>query len=92
MKNIFFKKLMMPLGVAILGIVGAFATMSMGSNTTLSDQQGYRFVSSTDQCHVAKMCSTDAGPTCKYSLSVTAWGKEDEELDEPCTIQLFEKP
>jgi hypothetical protein len=92
MKNNFFKKWMMPLGIAILGIAGAFTTMSMGSNAALADQQGYRFVSSTDQCHIAKMCATNGSVTCKYSLNVTAWGKENEELDQPCTIQLYEKP
>ncbi len=82
---------MMPLAVVVLGVAGAFATMSMGSSKTVLDQQGYRFVSSTDQCHIAKMCATTGGTICKYSPTVTAWGKADEELDHPCNVQLFEK-
>lgn len=92
MKTTFFKKLMMPLAVAVLGIAGAFTTMSMASDDeVLVDMVGYRFVSAQNPCEITnKTCTTNAGPTCKYLVTQTLWGKEDaQDLD--CPIELHEK-
>lgn len=92
MKTNLFKKLMMPLAVAVLGIAGAFTTMSMaGNEAVLTDMAGYRFVSAQTPCEITnKICTTVDGPTCKYLVTQTLWGKFDPD-DAECPIELHER-
>ena len=94
MKTLLLKKLTMPLVIAVLGILGAFSTMSMSSNDKmLTDMVGYRFVSEQNPCvDTQKLCSTNVGVTCKYLAVHDLWGKSIDEDDEPCLIPLYEKP
>jgi len=83
-----------PLAVAIFGAVGAFSTMSMASVAKpFVNQQGYRFVSTTDPCHIDLMCRTQTGPVCTSSTSASLqiWGKADESVND-CQVRLYKIP
>ncbi|WP_157485904.1 DUF6520 family protein [Flavobacterium soli] len=81
-----FKKLMMPLAVAVLGIGGAFTTMSMAGNKVLDNRQAYQQISGTcvDQ---GFMCQTEFGDVCK-SGDITLWGKPSLGAT-TCTVPLY---
>lgn len=86
-----FKKLMMPLAVVILGSLGAFATMSMGTVKDVpGDQRGYLFVDALHPCVQDIMCSTIVDDICKTSSSQTLMGKQDES-DTSCPQTLYKK-
>lgn len=83
-----FKKLMMPLGVMVLAIAGAFTTMSMGKSETLMPQQGYYFVSALDRCHEGISCETDeSDEICKWG-TITQVGKVNLN-DANCPVKLY---
>jgi hypothetical protein len=88
MKTIFFKKMVLPVAVIMLGIAGAVSTQAMNSSSkVLVNQQGYRFVSAQDPCHAEIMCTTTVGPICKLG-SITLWGKvTPTALD--CNVPLY---
>jgi hypothetical protein len=75
MKTNFFKRLMMPLAVIVLGSAAAFTTTSMSSTKPLAIVQGYRFVSQADPCHLDIMCSNVTSATICTSGSDQIWGK-----------------
>ena len=91
MKTNFFKKLMMPLAVMILGIAGAFVTSAMSSTATLSTVQGYRFVSQADPCHAEQMCSPIFSSTICTSGSQQLWGKVNPSVS-VCDVPLYKIP
>jgi hypothetical protein len=91
MKTTFFKRLMMPLAVMIVGIAGAFVTTSMSSTKTLANVQGYRFVSQADPCHVDAMCSSASSANiCTSSGGTQLKGKVSPNA--PCDVTLFKIP
>lgn len=80
----------MPIGIAVLGVAGAFVTTSMKSTSSLADQPGYRFLNAANPCVMVKECTTDGTVICK-SGTITLWGKESEDLAHPCNVQLYER-
>ena len=91
MKTNFFKKLMMPLAVMVLGVAGAFTTTSMSSTKSLANVQGYRFVSQADPCHLDVMCSNVFSATVCTSGSNQLWGKTNPNAA-TCQIPLYKIP
>lgn len=90
MKTTFFKRLMMPLAVMVLGIAGAFVTTSMSSTKTLANVQGYRFVSQAEPCQEDAMCSTVFSTNiCTSSGGAQLKGKASPNA--PCDITLYKK-
>jgi hypothetical protein len=91
MKTSFFKRLMMPLAVMVLGIATAFTTTSMSSTKALANVQGYRFVSQADPCHVDIMCSNVFSATICTSGSNQIWGKVTPNAP-TCALTLYKIP
>lgn len=87
MKTNPFKRLMLPLAVAVLGSAGAFVTTSMGKADAFANQQGYRFVSAADPCHSEIMCRTEEGDICTLG-SVRLWGKVTPSAT-TCSVPLY---
>ena len=88
MKTTFFKRLMMPLAVMIVGIAGAFVTTSMSSTKPLAPVQGYRFVSQAEPCKADTECSDVFRPTiCTSSGGAQLKGKATPNA--PCDITLY---
>lgn len=85
--NTNFKKLLMPLGVMVLAVMGAFTTMSMGKAQPSMVKQGYYFVSTLDRCHLGIECSTIEDEICTWQ-SKTQVGKVNE-TDSNCPITLY---
>lgn len=86
-----FKKLMMPLAVVILGSLGAFATMSMGTvKAAPGDQRGYLFVNALNPCVQDIMCSNIVNDICKTPSLQTLKGKINES-DASCPQTLYKK-
>lgn len=77
----------MPFAVMVLGVAGAFTTMSMGKAKTSMPVQGYYFLSDQDRCHEGIECSDVDGDICKWG-SITQVGKESEESTD-CVVKLF---
>ena len=91
MKKTFLRSLMAPMAVIILGSLGAFGTMSMGSNPNApGDQRGYRYVSPLEPCVQDIMCSTIVFDVCKTPTLQTLWGK-NAEPDNHCPKTLYKK-
>jgi hypothetical protein len=91
MKTNFFKRLMMPLAVMVLGIAGAFVTTAMSSTKTLTNVQGYRFVSQADPCHADSMCTTNFNANiCTSSGGTQLKGKASPNA--PCDVPLYKIP
>lgn len=77
------------MAVIILGSLGAFGTMSMGSNPdTLADQRGYRFVSPLQPCVEDIMCSTIVNDICKTASLQTLTGKNSPGNSCPVTLYI----
>jgi hypothetical protein len=91
MKTNFFKKLMMPLAVMVLGIATAFTTTSMSSAKALANVQGYRFVSQADPCHIDVMCSNIFSANVCTSGSNQLWGKQTPSAT-TCPLTLYKIP
>lgn len=88
MRTIFFKKMMMPLAVMVLGVGGAFTTTSMSSTEALSHVTGYKFISAQNKCQSSTMCDTnDTGTICTNG-GARLWGKVDP-LDTDCPVELY---
>lgn len=88
------KKMLAPLAIAIVGSIGAFATTSMASaSKPLVNQQGYRFVSAADPCHLDLMCRTEPGPVCtsETNPSLQIWGKANPSIN-VCEVRLNKIP
>lgn len=90
MKTNFFKKLMMPLAIAVLGVAGAFTTMSMADAEALAGPKGFKFQDALHPCVMVKECALDGQVICK-SGTITLWGKVDETQPEPCDVQIYER-
>lgn len=88
MKTNFFKKLMMPLAVMVLGAAGAFVTTSAASTDALAARQGYKFISQADPCHIDAMCSDVVTPNLCTSGSTQLWGKVTPNAP-TCNVQLY---
>ena len=88
MKANFFKKLMMPLAVMVLGIATAFTTTSMSSTKALSLVQGYKFISQADPCHIDTMCSNVVTPNICTSGTTQLWGKLSPNAP-TCDVKLY---
>jgi hypothetical protein len=88
MKANFFKKLMMPLAVMVLGIATAFTTTSMSSTKALTLVQGYKFISQTDPCHIDAMCSNVVTPNICTSGTTQLWGKVSPNAL-TCDVKLY---
>ncbi|TGD58971.1 DUF6520 family protein [Flavobacterium humi] len=91
MKTNFFKKIMMPAAVVILGSGGAFVTTSMSSTKGLANVQGYRFVSQADPCHAQQLCSNVFNPTICTSGSNQLFGKANPNVN-VCDVPLYKIP
>lgn len=79
------------MAVIILGSLGAFGTMSMGSNPDAAgDQRGFRYVSPLEPCVQDIMCSTIVDDICKTANSETLWGK-NVDTDQDCPKTLYKK-
>ena len=91
MKTNFFKRLMMPLAVMVLGIATAFTTTSMSSTKALANVQGYRFVSQADPCHIDVMCSNIFSATVCTSGANQLWGKQTP-TSATCPLTLYKIP
>lgn len=87
MKTTFFKRLMMPLAVMIVGISGAFVTTSMSSTKTLTNVQGYRFVSQAQPCEADVECNNISGAICTSSGGAVLKGKAVPNA--PCDVTLY---
>lgn len=81
------KKAIMPFVVMVLGVAGAFTTMSMGKAKPTMSQQGYYFVSNLERCRQGIECSTVEGDICKWGL-ITQVGKLNE-TDTNCPVTLY---
>ncbi|MFV8351739.1 hypothetical protein [Flavobacterium sp. XS2P14] len=91
MKTNFFKRLMMPLAVMVVGIAGAFLTTSMSSTKALTNVQGYRNVSQQNPCHIDAMCSNVFSTTlCTSSGGAQLKGKVSPNA--PCDVTLYKIP
>lgn len=90
MKSKVLKRIMMPLAVIFLGIAGAFLTMSMSSTASVSDVQGYKFVSQADPCHAEQMCSPIFSPYICTSGSQQLWGKASPSSP-VCDVPLYRR-
>ncbi|RKS03037.1 DUF6520 family protein [Flavobacterium sp. 102] len=88
MKTNFFKKLMMPLAVMVLGIATAFTTTSMSSTKALVPVQGYKFISQADPCHIDAMCSNVVSVNLCTSGSSQLWGKVTPNAP-TCDVKLY---
>ena len=88
MKTNFFKKLMMPLAVMVLGIATAFTTTSMSSTKALAPVQGYKFISQADPCHIDAMCSNVVSVNLCTSGSSHLWGKVTPNAP-TCDVKLY---
>lgn len=77
----------MPFVVMVLGVAGAFTTMSMGKAKPSMTQQGYYFVSNLDRCHEGIECSTDLGEICTWESNIQV-GKVNE-TDANCPVKLY---
>lgn len=83
-----------PVAVALFGIIGAFTTTSMASAPgKLVNQQGWRFVSAADPCHLDLMCRTETGPVCTSETSSTLqiYGKANPAIND-CQVRLYKIP
>lgn len=89
MNATFLKKMAMPMAVAVLGIAGAFGTVSMKGNESLVNKTGYRIINGVCQ-ETSVMCRTEDGVTCKLGFA-TLWGKNNPS-DANCPIPLFHIP
>jgi hypothetical protein len=87
MKTNFFRRLMMPLAVMVLGVAGAFVTTAMSSTKTLANVQGYRFVSQADPCHADAMCSNVFNANICTSSGTQLKGKVSSNA--PCDVTLY---
>jgi hypothetical protein len=91
MKTNFLKRLMMPLAVMVLGIAGAFMTTSMSSTKSLTNVQGYRFVSQKEPCRIDAMCSNVFSTNiCTSSGGAQLKGKVS--ANAPCDVTLYKIP
>lgn len=88
MKTIFFKRLMMPLAVMVLGIAGAFTTTSMSSTKALTNVTGYRFVSQMRPCVADIQCQLEYNGVICTSGSNTLWHKPNPNVD-ICDVPLY---
>ncbi|HUH51348.1 MAG TPA: hypothetical protein VLZ11_04570 [Flavobacterium sp.] len=87
MKTIQVKKIMMPLAIILIGIMGALSTHAMNKSAKSSThEQGYRYVSVLEPCRAEIMCTTDFGDICKLG-STTLWGKTTDTA--PCNVPLY---
>lgn len=71
----------------VLGVAGAFTTMSMGKAQPSATQQGYYFVSTLDRCHLGIECSTIEDEICTWGTD-TQRGKVNEG-DMECPVVLY---
>lgn len=90
MKTSFFKRLMMPLAVMVLGIAGAFTTTSM-SSAPATQVTGYRFVSQMQPCVADIKCQLEFTPTVCTSGSNTLWHKPNPNIN-VCDVPLYKIP
>ncbi|HSD06398.1 DUF6520 family protein [Flavobacterium sp.] len=91
MKAIFLKRMIMPLAVIVLGIVGAFTTTAMSSDKALTNVQGYRFISQADPCHADAQCSNvSSANICTSSGGSQLKGKAAPNA--PCDVPLYKIP
>jgi hypothetical protein len=87
MKTNFFKRIMMPAAVMILGAGGAFVTTSMSSTKGIANVQGYRYLSQADPCHAEQQCSTSNTTICT-SGSTQLFGKANPSAN-ICNVPLY---
>lgn len=85
--NTNFKKSLMPFVVMVLGIAGAFTTMSMGKAKPSMVQQGYYFVSELDRCHKGTECSTIEDEICTWGSDVQKGKLNNTGID--CPVVLY---
>lgn len=81
-----FKAIMMPFVVMVLGVVGAFTTMSMGKAEVLAPSQGYYFVSLADRCHMGIECDLEEGDICKWGDIVQVGKTNPSDVNCPVTL------
>lgn len=82
MKREFFKRVGMPIAVAVLGIGGAFVSTSMSSGSkTVAQKMGHRIVAGQSPCELTQQtCQTENnGTLCRVDYtnpsSPQLWGK-----------------
>lgn len=66
MKSVFFKK-MMPLFVFVLGIAGAFSTMSMKGASSTDSVDGWAKDQDNVPCQIRVSCQTEGSIMCRHN-------------------------
>lgn len=77
----------MPFVVMVLGVAGAFTTMSMGKAKPSMTQQGYYFVSNLDRCHQGIECSTIEDEICTWESNIQTGKASANDVD--CPVVLY---